>query len=258
MTAVADRQTKFAEAAARYGYGHSSVFGGGTQTSFGFENVIGAMDCTYLSVPRVSTDNEHTFSLLLDANDAWAREQLRMLVSSALRRTQGPLPDEVRVVVGPVAGRLGRPVEHPELSVADAVRALRERTALPASEVAHMLGVRRRQLYKLAESGSSTTPDREARLHALNEVVDELYARFGDPTIVRSCLLAPIGKDLNSFVDLVSEGDVQAAREALWEYLENRGAREVPAYIERPTMSERRREDTGEFIRSTRDITPGR
>jgi hypothetical protein len=250
MTAVADRQTKPAEVG-RYG------LGGGTQTSFGFEDVMG-MGCTYLSVPRVPNENEHTVSLLLEANDAWAREQLRMLVWSALSRTQGLVPDEVRIVIGPVAGRLGRPVRHPELSVADSVRALRERTALPASEVAHMLGVRRRQLYKLAEPGSSTTPEREARLHALNEVVDELDARFGDPTIVRSCLLAPIGKDLNSFVDLVSTGDVQTAREALWAYLDSRGARGVPAYIERPTMSERRREDASDFIRSTRDITPSR
>jgi len=119
-----------------------------------------------------------------------------------------------------------------------------------------MLGVQRRQLYKLIEGGS-TTPDREARIRAVDEVVTDLCARFGDHSAVRSCLLAPLDAQLRSFVDLAADGDIRVARDALWAYLEQRGDRPVPLYIERPRKSTRRG-DTANFVRDTRDIAPGR
>jgi len=181
---------------------------------------------------------------------------LRLLLSSALKRTQGPIPDQVRIYLGPVAGRMGRPVQRLEISTADVLQSLRERTGLPASEVAQMLGVQRRQLYKLIEGGS-TTPEREARIRAVDEVVTDLYARVGDHSTVRSCLLAPLDTQLRSFVDVAADGDIRVAREALWAYLEQRGDRPVPQYIERPRRSTRRR-DAAEFVRHTRDIAPDR
>ena len=214
-----------------------------------------ALKFQYFSIPRVRWENEPKVSLFVDPGDVWAMTQLRMLLASALRRTQGPIPDQFRLYVGPVAGRLGRPVTTASAPVAAAVRRLRDRSGLPASDVAQMLGVRRRQLYKIVESGS-TTSDREARLHAINDVVDNLYAEFGDSSTVRSCLLAPIGPDLRSFVDLAAEGDVRTAKEALDEYLKKRGDRPIPTYSERPRRSERRQQELAELARSTRDIVP--
>jgi hypothetical protein len=216
-----------------------------------------ASDFVYLSVPRTAGVNEPSVAFILDENDSWGATTLRLLLWGGLTRTQGPVPDQFRLYVSPVAERLGRSVQHPGLSVTEAVRKLKERTGLPASEVAHMLGVRRRQLYRIEETGS-TTPEREVRLRAINDVVDDLYARFGDPAIVRSCFLAPVGQDLQSFVDIAGSGDVLSAREALFSYLERRGARGVPEYIERPSKSARRQQDVSELARSTSDIAPDR
>jgi transcriptional regulator with XRE-family HTH domain len=210
----------------------------------------------YFHVLREASGKEVTQSILLEPEDLWARDQLRLLVLSALSRTQGPIPDQVRVYVGPIAGRLGRPVAKVETTTADIVGSLRERTGLPASEVAHMLGVQRRQLYKILEGGS-TTSEREARILAIDGVLTELHSRYDDVSTVRSCLLAPLDDQLRSFIDIAEERDVQTAWRALSDYLEQRGNRPVPLYIERPQRSKRRR-DVSDFVRSTRDIAPGR
>lgn len=210
----------------------------------------------YLSVLREPHGGETTYAFIVEPDDVWARAQLLFLVSSALMRTQGSVPDEFRRYLGPVACRLGRPATRIESGTADIVRSIRKRSGLPASEVAHMLGVQRRQLYKILEGGS-TTPEREARILAIDEVLNELYGRYESLAMVRSCLLAPLDEELHSFVDLAAEGDVRAAWRALVDYLDERGDRPVPQYIDRPSKSKRRR-DVSDLVRSTRDISPGR
>jgi transcriptional regulator with XRE-family HTH domain len=214
-----------------------------------------AHEFKYLWVPRVQSASEPNVSLVLDPTDAWGATQLRLLLTSALTRTQGPFSDQIRIYLAPVAARLGRSAHVEDLAIGEVLRALKDHSGLPASEVAHMLGVQRRQLYKIIEGGS-TTPEREARLRAINEVVDELHVRFADRATVRSCLLAPIDASLHSFVELAAEGDVRSAREALFTYLASRADRGIPQYIERPSRSERRA-GAKEFARSTRDIAPG-
>lgn len=228
----------------------------GTQGSYRADDLERSSQYRYLSVLREPSGDETTYSFVVEPDDFWARTQLLLLVSSALMRTQGSVPDEVRLYLGPVACRLGRPTAKVEAGIAEVVRSIRVRSGLPASEVAHMLGVQRRQLYKILEGGS-TTPEREARILAIDEVLNELSDKYDSVAMVRSCLLAPLDEELRSFVDLAAEGDVRAAWRALADYLEQRGDRPVPQYIERPSRSKRRR-DVSDFVCATRDITPGR
>jgi hypothetical protein len=118
-----------------------------------------------------------------------------------------------------------------------------------------MLGIQRRQLYNLVDGGS-TTPDRERRIRALAHFVDRLFERFSEVELVRSALLAPIGRDLRSFVDLATEGGgIAEAGKLLEEYLDARG-NAIRRYVQTPRRASKQQRSAAKAIEDTLDISP--
>jgi hypothetical protein len=93
------------------------------------------------------------------------------------------------------------------------VELLRHRTALPATDVAQMIGVGRRQLYNLLD-GRPTSPDTSRRIGQAQEIVGALVDALGDEgERVRNALLIPIaGKSL---YDTLRDDDYETAHRLL-------------------------------------------
>jgi hypothetical protein len=182
---------------------------------------------------------------------------------SAIPRTQGLYFDQHRFVLLTLARDWGRVHETdvqervvaPSEPLTDVLARLRSQTALPAAEIARMLGIQRRQLYNLVDGGS-TTPDRERRIRALAHFVDRLFERFSEVELVRSALLAPIGRDLRSFVDLATEGGgIAEAGKLLEEYLDARG-NAIRRYVQTPRRASKQQRSAAKAIDDTLDISP--
>jgi hypothetical protein len=184
------------------------------------------------------------------------------VLQAAIPRTQGLYFDQHRFVLLTLARNWGRVREVdtenrvvPSEPLTDVLARLRRRTALPAAEIARMLGIQRRQLYNLVDGGS-TTPDRERRIRALAHFVEGLFERLNDVELVRSALLAPIGTDLRSFVDLAIEGgEIAEAGKLLDEYLGARG-NAIRSYVQTPRRARKQQRSAAKAIEDTLDISP--
>jgi hypothetical protein len=182
---------------------------------------------------------------------------------SAIPRTQGLHFDQYRTVLLALARNWGRvrdtdPQERVVVTsepLTEVLARLRGQTRLPAAEIARMLGIQRRQLYNLVDGGS-TTPDRERRIRALAHLVDRLFERLNDVGLVRSALLAPIGRDLRSFVDLATEGGgIAEAGNLLEGYLDARGDA-IRRYVQTPRRARKHEGSAAKAIEDTLDISP--
>jgi hypothetical protein len=183
------------------------------------------------------------------------------VLCSAIPRTQGLHLDQHRYVLLALARNWGRVREtatddiQASEPLAGVLARLRTRTTLPAAEIARMLGIQRRQLYNLVDGGS-TTPEREQRIRTLGHVIDSLFERLGDVGLVRSALLAPIGTDLRSFVDLATEGGAIADADKLLEqYLDSRG-NVTRRYLQTPRRARQTERLAAKAIEDTLDISP--
>jgi hypothetical protein len=184
------------------------------------------------------------------------------VLASAVPRTQGLLVDQHRRFLLDFARDFGEvKTARPEADIettaplANTVTELRRQSGLPAAEIARMAGIQRRQLYNLVDGGK-TTPARERRIRSLASFVDQLHERFGDASVVRSVLLAPIGSDLRSFVDLATDGiSIQDASRALETYLSRRQGR-VRQYVQTPRRAREQERAAARLVDDTRDIFP--
>jgi hypothetical protein len=181
---------------------------------------------------------------------------------TAIPRTQGTIADLYRGVLldfakdyGKVRTTSSQAVVETTKPLSQVVDDLRERSGLPAADVARMAGIQRRQLYYLADGGKTST-SREQRIRLLAQFVDRLFEQFGDPSTVRSALLAPVGRDLRSFVDLTTDGgSVQDATRILGRYLAARQSR-VRHYVQTPRRARKHEQVAAKLIDTTSDIAP--
>lgn len=185
------------------------------------------------------------------------------VLCTGIPRTQGLFTDQYRVVLLTLAKSFGE-VAAPVVQAARTTEPLgalldrlRTSSGLPAAEIARMVGIQRRQLYNLVDGGK-TTPDREQRIRSIARVVELLLERLVEPSMVRSSLLAPVGPDLRSFVDLTTEGvAVAAAERMLVDYLDK--TNDAPRrYIQTPRRARAQEKEAAKAIKDTSDISPER
>jgi transcriptional regulator with XRE-family HTH domain len=184
------------------------------------------------------------------------------VLGTGIPRTQGLFTDQYRVVLLTLAksfGEVAAPVVQARTTepLGALLDRLRTSSGLPAAEIARMVGIQRRQLYNLVDGGK-TTPDREQRIRSIARVVDVLLERLVVPSMVRSSLLAPVGPDLRSFVDLATEGvAVAAAERLLVDYLDKMN--DAPRqYIQTPRRARAQEKEAAKAIKDTSDISPDR
>jgi len=197
----------------------------------------------------------------IPTSELYARSAFGAVLVNAIPRTQGLHVDRYRVVLLALAQSFGSvwTADEPTVSTAEtlatSVDRIRKLSGLPASDVARMAGIQRRHLYNLVDGGN-TTPEREHRIRSLAGTIDELYARLNDVDAVRSSLLAPVGADLRSFVDMAAEGEpIGHASRMLMEYLSRRNY--VPRkYIQTPRKARAQERAAAEAVKDTRDIAP--
>jgi hypothetical protein len=182
---------------------------------------------------------------------------------TGIPRTQGLVSDQHRVVLLTLARGFGQvlpfvePGKDTTEPLAEVLDRLRTRSGLPAAEIARMVGIQRRHLYNLVD-GNNTTPERERRIRSISKLVDDLFERLGEPSMVRSSLLAPIGRDLRSFVDLAVEGGpIPEIGRLLTQYLDSRNDL-LREYIQTPRRARENEQVAAQTIKDTRDITPDR
>jgi hypothetical protein len=149
--------------------------------------------------------------------------------------------DEVWMPVWPVSVKVFVDIDDPPPPpLAELVASMRTISGLPASDVAAMIGVKRRQLYNLLESGRASAVRERwiGKLHASLTRLDE--AAGGGRAQVRASLLAPMadGRTLFEIACLRDAPALERATETLAAAL---GSGRIPGRIQRPSPTLGRR-----------------
>lgn len=83
------------------------------------------------------------------------------------------------------------------------LKRIRALTELSMNDMAHLCGIKRRQLYNLLD-GSETEPHRAANIRRITNVIEKWSYRFPRPEMLRSALLAPLDREQQDFITLAS------------------------------------------------------
>jgi hypothetical protein len=125
-------------------------------------------------------------------------------------------------------------------SIAESVGEIRDTSGLSASDVAAMLGVKRRRLYDLL-GGAPSSPDRERWIQALAGLIGELAEAAGaDTARVRAALLRPDDSGTTLF-DLAVAHDEPAARERAAMLCSELRQGRITGRVQRPSPTLKRR-----------------
>jgi hypothetical protein len=104
------------------------------------------------------------------------------------------------------------------VDVASAIDVVRRSSDLPVNEVAEMVGLSRRGLYKIIKEGR-TAASTEEHIYRVAAAVSELLEQLGEPQLVRTALLTPLRElDDRTFVEIAGtrdEADIRVGRNAL-------------------------------------------
>jgi hypothetical protein len=162
--------------------------------------------------------------------------------------------DEVWMPTRPVRVKVF--VNDPPLKpLAELVAAIREISGLPASDVAAMIGVKRRQLYNLLDSGRASA-ERERWIGKLHAALSRLReAAGGEQTRVRSSLLTPMA-DGRTLFDVACQGDAPALGRAAETLTAELRSGRTPGRVQRPSPTLGRRSSAkaaDEFLSGYRD-----
>jgi predicted DNA-binding transcriptional regulator AlpA len=99
-----------------------------------------------------------------------------------------------------------------------AIEATRRTSALPVNEVAEMMGLSRRGLYKIINEGRTAAATEEHILR-IADIVSRLLDELGETHLVRAALLTPLrALGDRTFIEIAGtrdEDDIRAATEAL-------------------------------------------
>jgi hypothetical protein len=162
--------------------------------------------------------------------------------------------DEVWMPTWPVSVKVF--VDDPQRKpLAELVGSLREISGLPASDVAAMIGVKRRQLYNLLESGRASV-ERERWIGRLHAALTRLHeAAGGEQTRVRASLLTPMA-DGRTLFDVACQGDAPALGRAAETLVAELRSGRTPGRVQRPSPTLGRRSSAkaaDEFLSGYRD-----
>jgi len=143
----------------------------------------------------------------------WNKGAYILIVSKSMHVPKGAnldtYPGGVPAIKAPTATQTSEAVEF-YTNISDAIQSARARSGLPATTVAHMVGLSRRALYKVIEEGS-TSEQTEKRVRQVVWLIDRLFEQFGSPAAVRAALLTPLPQfDNRAVVDLGDSLDVFA------------------------------------------------
>jgi hypothetical protein len=122
----------------------------------------------------------------------------------------------------------------------DALQTLRSQVALPAADIAAMVGVKRRQLYNLLTRGRAPA-ERERWIHVLASAFDRIDAAADhDPARVRAAVLKPLADGRSLFARACAQ-DEQGLQSAVAELADELRAGGITGRVRRPSPTLRRR-----------------
>jgi transcriptional regulator with XRE-family HTH domain len=125
-------------------------------------------------------------------------------------------------------------------SIAETLREIRDTSGLSASDVAAMLGVKRRRLYDLL-GGAPSSPERERWIQVLAGLIGDLTeAARADTARVRAALLRPDDSGTTLF-DLAVAHDEPAARERAAMLCSELRQGRITGRVQRPSPTLKRR-----------------
>ena len=120
-----------------------------------------------------------------------------------------------------------QPIIPPTLDLRDTIDMIRRITTLPVNEVATMMGLKRRALYKIVEE-NSTSAQTEQQIHRLAALVERLRGRLHESRLIRTALLMPISTLENrSLIEIAASRDDELIEQAVHELLSDPGRRAV-------------------------------
>lgn len=135
------------------------------------------------------------------------------------------------------------------IDLAEAIDGIRRSSGLPVNEVAAMVGLSRRGLYKVREEGRSAAGT-ERHIYRVASAISRLAERLGTPERVRAALLTPLrpldGRTLVAIAGTRDERDLQQAVEVI---LSQEGSNAVEAQWKRTRPLASSGASAGAFIR---------